>query len=125
MQREDIERLEKISGKLEGLHREISLLARKSSNDGLNTFKLNLVNGALASANAILGEEHQPVNGFSQFDEDDVPSNSDATVVLAIYLEEIERYRSDLLKSSSGVHWYEFEDGTKLRAAQPKRMKGK
>ena len=125
MKRDDIERLEKVTGKLDGLHREISLLAKKSSNDGLNPFKLKLVNGALASANEILGEEHQPVEGFSQFDADDVPSNSDATVVLAIYLEELERYRSDLLKFSSGIHWYEFEDGTKLRAAPPKRLKGK
>jgi hypothetical protein len=64
MKRDDIERLEKVTGKLDGLHREISLLAKKSSNDGLNPFKLKLVNGALASANEILGEEHQPVEGF-------------------------------------------------------------
>lgn len=125
MKREEIESLEKVSGKLEGLHREISILAKKSANDGLNPFKLKLVNGALSSANDILGEEHQPVEGFLQFEADDVPSNSDVTVVLAIYLEELERYRSDLLKVSNGIHWYEFEDGTKLRAAQPKRLKDK
>lgn len=125
MNREDIEQLEKVTGKIEGLHREITLLAKKSSTDGLNTFKLRLLNGALAAANEILGDEHQPVEGFTQFDADDVPSNSDATVVLAIYLEELERYRSDLLKFSSGTHWYAFDDGTKLRAAQPKRLKGK
>ena len=82
MDREDIEKLEKVTGKLEGLHREISLLAKKSTSDGLNVFKLNLVNGALSAANEILGEEHRPVEGFSQFDSDDVPSNSDAAVVL-------------------------------------------
>ena len=126
MDREDIERLEKVTGKLEGLHKEISLLAKKSSTDGLNTFKLKLLNGALEAANGILGDEHQPVEGFSQFDADDVPSNSDATVVLAIYLEEMERYRSDLLTViSGGSYWYAFEDGTKLRAAPPKRLRGK
>lgn len=103
----------------------ISLLAKKSSNNGLKPFKLKLVNGALTSANEILGEEHQPVEGFSQFDADDAPSNSDATVILAIYLEELERYRSALLKFSGGIHWYEFEDGTKLRAAQPNILKVK
>lgn len=125
MNREDIEQLEKVTGKLEGLHREITLLARKSSKDALNTFKLKLVNSALAAANEILGDEHQPVKGFTQFDVDDVPSNSDATVVLAIYLEELERYRSDLLTFAGGSHWYVFDDGTKLRAAQTKRLKGK
>lgn len=125
MNRDDIEQLEKVTGKIEGLHREITLLAKKSSTDGLNTFKLRLVNGALAAANEILGDENQPVEGFTQFDADDVPSNSDATVVLAIYLEELERYRSDLLTFSSRTYWYAFNDGTKLRAAQPKRLKGK
>jgi len=125
MNREDIEQLEKVTGKIEGLHREITLLAKKSSSDGLNSFKLRLVNGALAAANEILGDEHQPVEGFTQFDADDVPSNSDVTVVLAVYLEELERYRSDLLTFSSGIHWYVFDDNTKLRAAEPKRLKGK
>lgn len=125
MKQEDVERLEKVTGKIEGLHREISLLVKKSSTDGLNAFKLRLVNGALADANALLGEDHLPVQGFAQFDPDDVPSNSDATVVLAIYLEELERYRSDQLTVSGGAYWYVFDDGTKLRAAQPKRLKGK
>lgn len=125
MDREQIEQLEKVTGKIEGLHREITLLAKKSSTDGLNNFKLGLVNGALSAANEILDDEHQPLDGFSQFDADDVPSNSDITVVLAIYLEELERYRSNLLTASAGMHWYVFEDGTRLRAAEPKRLRGK
>jgi len=125
MNREDIDELEKVTGKIEGLHREITLLAKKSSTDGLNKFKLMLVNGALIAANEILGDGYQPVEGFVQFDVDDVPSNSDATLVLALYLEELERFRSDLLKVMSGIHWYAFADGSKLRAAPPKRLKGK
>lgn len=125
MNREDIEQLEKVTGKIEGLHREITLLAKKSSTDGLNTFKLRLVNGSLAAANQILGDEHQPVEGFTQFDADDVPSNSDATVILAIYLEELERYRSDLSTYERGRFLYTFEDGSELRAPLPKRLKKK
>lgn len=125
MHRAEIEQLEKVTGKPEGLHREISLLAKKSMSDGLNSFKLKLLNGALAAANNILEDEYRPIEDFEQFDSDDIPSNSDATVVLAVYLEELERYRSDLLIQSSGVYWYDFSDGTKLRAAAPKRLKGK
>ncbi len=125
MDREDIEQLEKVTGKIEGLYREITLLAKKSSTDGLNAFKLRLVNGALATANEILGNVHQPVEGFTEFDFDDVPSNSDVTVVLAIYLEELERYRGDLVKFEHGIPYYTFNDGTKLRAANPKRLRGK
>jgi hypothetical protein len=36
----EIEDLEKLIGQLDGLHSEISQLAKKSPNDGLNTFKL-------------------------------------------------------------------------------------
>lgn len=125
MTRDDIEQLEKVTGKLEGLHQEISLLTKKSSNDAINVFKLNLVNGALAAANKILGAGHLPIDEFSQFDSDDLPSNSDVTVILAIYLEELERYRSSLLTLSSGQYWFKFEDGTQLRAALPKRLKVK
>lgn len=125
MDRTEIEQLEKVTGKLEGLHREISLLAKKSSTDGLNNFKLKLLNGALAAANEILLDDHRPIAGFEQFNADDVPSNSDATVVLTVYLEELERYRSDLLTLFGGVYWYAFDDGSKLRAARPKRLSGK
>ena len=122
MEREHIDELEKVTGKLVGLHKEISLLAKKSSTDGLNTFKLKLLNNALALANKLLGTDSQPVEGFTQFDPDDVPSNSDATVVLAMYLEEIERYRSNLLTMKGGMYWYMFSDGEKLKAAPPKRL---
>ena len=37
----EIESLEKLIGQLQGLHSEISLLAKKSPNDAVNSFKLN------------------------------------------------------------------------------------
>ena len=55
-------------GQLEGLHREISALARKSPNDGLNKFKLKFVNSALANASEFLGNDYKPMDGFEQFD---------------------------------------------------------
>lgn len=105
MKREDVELFEKVNGQVEGLHREISLLAKKSSNDGLNAFKLKMLNAALAAANAILEETYRPIDGFEQFDLDDVPSNSDATVVLTAYLEELERWRADHIRNTHGA-WY-------------------
>ena len=39
----EVEVLEKLIGQLKGLHAEISQLARKSPNDGLNPFKLKLI----------------------------------------------------------------------------------
>jgi len=93
--RNDVERLEKIIGQLQGLHAEISLLAKKSPNDGVNAFKLRLINNVIALANGVLGPNYLPFGDFAAFDADDVPSTSDVALVLAQYIEEAERYRSD------------------------------
>ena len=52
---DDVEKMEKVSGQMEGLHKEISALARKSPNDGVNKFKLKFINSALEEANRVLG----------------------------------------------------------------------
>jgi hypothetical protein len=39
---EDVERLEKLIGQLQGIYAEIGALAKKSPNDAVNPFKLNL-----------------------------------------------------------------------------------
>lgn len=123
MQREDIEKLEKVIGQMEGLHNEIGALAKKSPNDGLNKFKLKFVNSSLSLANELLGRNYKPFDDFSVFDEDDVPSNSDVTMIVSQYLEAIERYRADNIKNNSGTWSYRVdEDGPYVRAAPPKKL---
>jgi hypothetical protein len=126
MNRKGVENLEKVTGQIEGLHREISLLAKKSSNDGLNLFKLKMLNAVLSSANVILGKSYKPIEGFDQFDLDAVPSNSDATVVLTAYLEELERFRADSIKSDRLGRWhYTLEEGAEVRTSPPKKLSAK
>ena len=93
--RSDVEKLEKTIGQLAATHREVSLLSKKSPNDGVNSFKLKLINGVIEAANQILGQAYKPIQGFELFDEDNLPSTSDVVFVVAQYLEEIERYRQD------------------------------
>ena len=127
MKHADVEILEKIMGQIEGLHREISALAKKSPNDGLNSFKLKFVNLALANANRLLGNNYKPMDGFEQFDADELPTNSDVTLILASYLEEIERMRADNIKESFDNDWmYVLSDSAdKIRTAPPKKIKEK
>ena len=80
---DDIDKFEKVQGQLEGLLSEIAVLAKKSPNDGVNKFKLNFINKVLKEANNILEEEYIPLDSFSQFNEDDLPSNSDVTFILS------------------------------------------
>ena len=93
--KDDIETLEKTRGQLQAVHREISILSKKSPSDAVNVFKLGMINSIIAVANKLLGDSYKPVAGFEQFDEDVVPSTSDVAFVVAQYLEEIGRFRSD------------------------------
>lgn len=127
MERADVDKLEKIMGQLEGLHREISALARKSPNDGLNKFKLKFVNLALANANEFLGSNYKPLDDFEQFDADELPTNSDVTFILVSYLEEIERMRADNIVFVYDEGWiYALSDSKEvIRTAPPKKIKEK
>lgn len=107
---EEIEKLEKIIGQLQGAHNEISILAKKSPADPLNTFKLKLINNVIKASNEILGEKYKPFEHFDQFEVDDLPSNSDVTMILAQYMEEAERFRSDNVTWDS-PRWYYLIDG--------------
>ena len=93
--RADVENLEKLIGQLQGLHSEITLLAKKSPNDDVNAFKLGLINRVIKTGNDVLGPSYLPFGDFEGFNSDDVPSTSDVALVLAQYMEEAERYRSD------------------------------
>ncbi len=106
----DVELLEKLIGQLQGLHSEVSLLARKSPSDAVNTFKLRLINNVLTAANDVLGPNYLPFGDLKSFEADDVPSTSDVALVLSQYMEEAERYRSDCLKLWAGK-WVYVVDG--------------
>jgi len=126
MTKDEVQILEKIMGQLEGLHREISALARKSPNDALNKFKLKFVNGVLSRANNLLGEAYKPLDGFNVFDEDDLPTNSDITFVLSAYLEEIERKRADNIILDFPDWVYDLSDSEDvIQTAPPKKIKEK
>jgi len=58
----------------------------------------------------VLGPNYLPFGDFESFNADDVPSTSDVALVLAQYMEEAERYRSDNVKYWQGK-WVYVVDG--------------
>ena len=117
---ENIQELEKLIGQLKALHSEIGQLARKSPNDGINSFKLKLINKTVARSNSLLGAEYSPFDDFEGFDEDDMPSNSDITMIIAQYLEEAERYRSNHVGQEYNKYYYKINGKlSEVRAAPP------
>src|SRR5687768_11427149 len=120
--RSEVENLEKIIGQLQGLHSEVSLLAKKSPNDAVNTFKLRLINRIINAGNEVLGSNYLPFDDFEGFAADDLPSTSDVALVLAQYMEEAERYRSDNVKFWNGS-WVYIIDGetSDIRSGAPSK----
>jgi len=121
----DVERFEKINAQLEGVYEEITSLSKKSPNDGVNKFKLRLVNKILEDTNLILDDRHKPFNDFTVFDEGTLPSNSDVAFILAQYLNCMENLRSENIKESDyGGEWYWVVNGKKSsdKTAPPKKL---
>ena len=125
----EVKNFEKVQSQLESLHIEISALSKKSQNDALNKFKLKFVNQTISEANEILGNSYKPFNNFHQFDENDLPTNSDVTMILGQYLNCMESLRGDnILRKENfadykfiGYDWY--WKGTKVKTSEPKKIK--
>ena len=123
MTEEEINTFEKIEGQLESLHQEITNLSKKSQNDGLNKFKLKFVNKAISEANSLLGQKYKPFDDFDLFDENDIPSNSDVTMILGQYLNCLEKLRSDNI-IQEGVRWFWIagKKTSSIRTSPPRKI---
>lgn len=121
---QEVEKLEKIIGQLQGAHAEISILAKKSPADSLNAFKLTLINNVIKASNEVLGAKYKPFDHFDQFDPNDLPSNSDVTMILAQYMEEAERFRSDNVMYLSHKGWVYKVDGksSEIKSGRPSKI---
>lgn len=123
MKRSDVDFYEKIISQLNGLYQEITNLAKKNPNDALNTFKLKFVNSTLDNCNMILNGSDKPFPDFERFSEDDMPSNSDVTFILAQYMECIEKFRADNIKIHKGNWIWCLEDPDEIiRTIAPKKL---
>jgi hypothetical protein len=123
MKREQIKKLEQTIGQIRGSHNELSGLAKRRPHDAVNNFKLTLINTALVEANALIGPEYRPVKNFQEFSGDDVPSNSDVTLILSLYLEALERLRSDNIEEDWEGNWHYA--GQKIRTGPPSKISKK
>jgi len=123
MKRNDVDRYQRVQSQLEAFHREFEGLAKKTPNAALNTFKLKIVNQAIDDANGVLGKDFLPIRDFAQFNDEELPSNSDVSMVLAQYLEAMEVLRCRNIKRDSIGRWYwdvDDADHESMQAAEPR-----
>lgn len=118
-----ISEFERLAGLLTGIYAEMQALAKKNPNDGVNQFKLGLVNGLLRRINELIGKEAKPVDGFDEFDTAAVPTASDVLFVLSQYAEALEHLRSQNITMSAGVwFWIANGENSRVRTAAPKKL---
>ena len=133
MNKNEVDKFERLCGQIASVYEEISLLSKKHPNDALNAFKLKFINKLLDESNNFLSDKYRPFDDFNLFDEDDVPQNSDAVFILSQYLQCFEKFRSDSVVLEHG-NWYWLVKGDKedkvdqdgmmkIRTIKPKRLK--
>jgi hypothetical protein len=123
MTEKQIHEFEKNQTQMQSLHSELSALTKKSATDSLSKFKLQFVNKIIAEANMILSKKYRPFEKFDQFDEDEIPSNSDVTMILGQYLNCLEKLRADNIQNSAGWwYWVSDKGETELRTSPPKKI---
>lgn len=124
MNAEEVGEFEKTCSLLKSTYDEISMLSKKSPNDTLNKFKLGIINKLLDKANSLLNGKYVPIDEFTAFDADNMPTNSDVAFVCAQYLSCLEDFRSDNIKAVSGGYWYWVIDGgiSSIRTTAPEKL---
>ena len=117
---EKIQIFEKLIGQIDGLHNEIALTSKKAPNDAINTFKLKFINNILDQWNNLLGEQFKPFSDFEQFSSEDLPTNSDVTLMLAQYIEAAEIMRTSNIYCDLG-DWY-WRGHKELETYPPRKL---
>ena len=92
MKKEEIELYEELLSKLESIKNDVALLSSKKPSDPLNKFKIKYINDVLAKINELIGKD-KPYDDFEVFDEVALPTNSDALMIINLYLNGMIRFK--------------------------------
>jgi len=123
MNEKEVNEFEQIQSQLQGLYEDLSGFATKKPDDAINTFKVKLINQVIKRANSLLSKR-KPFNDFSQFEVDNLPSNSDVVVMISQYLNSLEKLRADNIERDRR-DWFWIVDGeiSDIRTAEPRKIK--
>jgi len=109
MKKEDIRVYEKLLPQLSVMQKEFTELSKKKPDDHLNLFKLGLINQLLEEANKLIGDM-KPFASFDTFKEEEMPSNSDAVLILSQYVSALSRFKKENTVTKTVTPSFEFEN---------------
>lgn len=92
MKKEEVERFEELLSKLVSIKDDIARLSSKKPSEQLNKFKIKYINDVLAKVNDIIGSD-KPYDDFEVFDEVALPTNSDALMIINLYINGMNRFK--------------------------------
>ena len=105
MEKDKIEKFEKLHIQIKDMYAELSVLSKKSPDGAINKFKLKFINQLIETANQFLGDIYKPFDDFEKFDENDMLYNSDVVMIISQYIKCLERFKYDNVVRRSG-NWY-------------------
>lgn len=109
MKKEDIELYEELLSKLISIKNDVALLSSKKPGEQLNLFKIKRINDVLTKINTLIGKD-KPYEDFETFDEVALPTNSDALMMINLYLTSMSRFKKhNSTEKSVGLDWNQTE----------------
>ncbi|HSH60135.1 MAG TPA: hypothetical protein VK988_10930 [Acidimicrobiales bacterium] len=109
---ERTQKFDMVAPMLESAHKEMSDLSKKKQDGVLNELKVRHINRLLVEAREALGDD--PSLAFVELlDEDDLPQNSDAVLVLGQWLAAMSQFKGRHYAFDPDVHqgrWFTVED---------------
>ena len=105
MKKEDVEKYEELLSKLISIKNDVALLSAKKPSEQLNLFKIKRINDVLIKINTLIGKD-KPYEDFDSFDEVALPTNSDALMIINLYLTSMSRLKKhNSTEKSVGLDW--------------------
>ena len=112
---EQIADFEKNLAQLKSFYDDTNVLVKKNPREEMNTFKLKLINKVLVKANAIVGDS-KPFADFTEFNiDEDMPNNSDVSMILGQYISCMEVIKKDNVHPYSGRWYWKTTDDAESR----------
>lgn len=119
MKKKDVEVFEKLHIQILGLYEELSLLSKKSPDGVINKFKLKFINQLLTTSASLLNSAYLPFADFRVFDEETLPSNSDAIFIVNQYISCLEKLKFENIRYEFPSWYWRLSDSKELIGTTP------
>jgi len=109
---EKVKRYEMLSPILDGVYKEVKELSKKKQDDVLNKLKVTMVNRILGQIKELL-EDEPTIQFMDLLDDETLPTNSDAVLILAQFRAAMDQYKERYYRLDASIYehrWFTKEN---------------